>query len=450
MSLTRLRSGLSFSSPIYQLSRQVSSLPHPTPISATAVRFPLPRDPSSPPLTPPTRAKMVWCATHLNTRVKLMIKMLNLDDAAELSSYAIFTKRRQNVTTEICEAIIGAMCKAKRYNDALNLFHYFFNDYNLKPNISCCNHIIGALCEQNRLQEAFALYGHLLENAPFLRPNEDTHQLLAKGLVDADKLQSALHFVRRLMKKEDDVGSSVLNHLIRGHLKDDGDFTSAKRIFDVLKRKLVSSGDAQVFDLVFSFHGGDYNEIAVVKATFMEFWFEQGNDKEAMECYRTLAPKDFRMNAKTGNSLLQLFLKYGKKTEAWTLFNQMLERRNAQPSGFDSETCNIMVNECFKLGEISEAIKTFDKVKTVEDDDSQLCYGNILARFCEQGMLPEAETYFAEMSSKQYLIPNIPSYRTMIDAYCKAARFDDAFRVLDRAVEANLKCVATFSCLLFC
>ncbi|CAH8269286.1 unnamed protein product [Arabidopsis lyrata] len=353
---------------------------------------------------------MEWCATHLNTRVKLMIKMLNLNDAAELSSYAIFTKRRQNVTTEICEAIIGAMCKAKRYNDALNLFHYFFNDYNLKPNISFCNHIIGALCEQNRLQEAFAL---------------------------------------RLMKKEEDVGSSVLNHLIRGHLKDDGDFTSAKRIFDVLKRKLVSSGDAQVFDLKCSV-SGDYNEIAVVKATIMEFWFEQGNDKEAIECYRTLAPKNFRMNAKTGNTLLQLFLKYGKKTEAWTLFNQMLERRNAQPSGFDSETCNIMVNECFKLGKISEAIKTFDKVKTVEDDESQLCYGNILARFCEQGMLPEAETYFAEMSSKQYLIPNIPSYRTMIDAYCKAARFDDAFRVLDRAVEANLKCVATFSCLLYC
>ncbi|EFH54596.1 hypothetical protein ARALYDRAFT_907577 [Arabidopsis lyrata subsp. lyrata] len=327
---------------------------------------------------------MEWCATHLNTRVKLMIKMLNLNDAAELSSYAIFTKRRQNVTTEICEAIIGAMCKAKRYNDALNLFHYFFNDYNLKPNISFCNHIIGALCEQNRLQEAFALYGHLLENVPFLRPNEDTYQLLAKGLVDKCSVS------------------------------------------------------------------GDYNEIAVVKATIMEFWFEQGNDKEAIECYRTLAPKNFRMNAKTGNTLLQLFLKYGKKTEAWTLFNQMLERRNAQPSGFDSETCNIMVNECFKLGKISEAIKTFDKVKTVEDDESQLCYGNILARFCEQGMLPEAETYFAEMSSKQYLIPNIPSYRTMIDAYCKAARFDDAFRVLDRAVEANLKCVATFSCLLYC
>ncbi|XP_023638966.1 pentatricopeptide repeat-containing protein At1g10270-like [Capsella rubella] len=446
MSLLRLRSALSFSSTIYQPHRQVSSLSRSTPISAADVPFPLPKDPSSPPLTPPTKAKMECCATDLNTRVKLMIKMLNLDYAAELSRYAVFTKHRQNVTAEICEAIIGAMCKAKRYKDALHHFHYFFNEFNLKPNISCCNHIIGALCDQNRLEDAFALYGHILENAPFLRPNEDTHQHLAKGLVDADKLQSALHFVKRLMKKEEEVGSSVLNHLIRGHLKD-GDFTSAKRIFDVLKRKLVSPIDAHVFDLVYSFLGGDYNDIAIVKATFMEFWFEQGDDKEAMECYRTLAPKDFRMNARTGNTLLQLFLKYGKKTEAWTLFNQMLERRYAQPSGFDSETCNIMVNECFKLGEVSEAIKTFEKVKNDEDDESLLCYANILARFCEQSMLPEAETYFAEMSSRQYLIPNIPSYRTMIDAYCKATRFDDAFRVLDRAVEANLKCVATFSCL---
>lgn len=159
--------------------------------------------------------------------------------------------------------------------------------------------------------------------------------------------------------EHDDVGSSVLNHLIRGCLKD-GDFRFAKRTFDVLKRKLVSSRDAHVFDLVYSFLGGDYNEIAIVKATFMEFWFEKGDDKEAMECYLTLAPKDFKMNAKFCNTLLKLFLKYGKKTEACALFNQMLERLNAHPSGFDSETCNIMVNECFKLGEISEAIKTFD------------------------------------------------------------------------------------------
>lgn len=166
----RLRSALSFSSPINQLRRKLSSLP-----ISSAVPFTLPRDLSSPPLTPPTMCNMDCCATHLNTRVKLMIKMLNLDDAAAVSRYAVFTKHRQNVTAETCKAIISAMCKAKRYNDALHLFHYFFNDSNLKPNISCCNYIIGALCEQNQIDQAFVLYNHILENVPFLCPNEDTH-----------------------------------------------------------------------------------------------------------------------------------------------------------------------------------------------------------------------------------------------------------------------------------
>lgn len=122
----------------------------------------------------------------------MMIKLSNLDAAADQERLTVLAARARPsssaTATGTCDAIIGAMCRAGRYEDAFEYFHYFFNESNLKPNISCCNHIIGALCHQGRVDEAFRFYRHLLASSP-LPPNERTHETLAKGLVDAGRLK---------------------------------------------------------------------------------------------------------------------------------------------------------------------------------------------------------------------------------------------------------------------
>ena len=77
-------------------------------------------------------------------------------------------------------------------------------------------------------------------------------------------------------------------------------------------------------------------------------------------------------------------------------------------------------------------------------NDSQLCYRNIISRFCEQGMLSEAGAFFEDMCSKQFIIPDIPIYRIFFDAYANGSRFDDAERMANLTVDANLKCIAKF------
>lgn len=69
---------------------------------------------------------------------------------------------------------------------------------------------------------------------------------------------------------------------------------------------------------------------------------------------------------------------------------------------------------------------------------------NIISRFCEQGMLSEAESFFEEMRSKQFIVPDIPTYRLLLDAYANTGRFDDAERMVNLSVDANLKCIAKF------
>ena len=151
-------------------------------------------------------------------------------------------------------------------------------------------------------------------------------------------------------------------------------------VFRHLKQRVVSSADDEIADLVHLIIDEDYNGIAMVTATFIEYWFKQRNDEEAIKWYTSLLGKRFVMNPVTGNILLRILLDYDKKTEAWALFDRMLDNQ------FNAETCNIMVNECFANSRFKEAVNTFKRVGNTVND-SQLCYRNIISRFCEQGML---------------------------------------------------------------
>lgn len=95
---------------------------------------------------------------------------------------------------------------------------------------------------------------------------------------------------------------------------------------DAQKRLGASPIDDEVSDLIHFLIDEDYNGIAMMDATFIEYWFKQGNDKEAIKCYKSLLDKNFVMNAVTANTLLRILLDYGKKLEAKELFDQMVEK----------------------------------------------------------------------------------------------------------------------------
>ncbi|KFK37332.1 hypothetical protein AALP_AA4G242900 [Arabis alpina] len=205
----RLRSSNAISAPIRLIfSNNLSSLPN---SSAASVQYPIPRDPSSRPLPPHKEFmwKLDWCASHIHTRVMMMIKLSNLDAAADQSRLTVLAARSRSssssiaTTTRTCDAIIGAMCSAGRYSDAFDYFHYFFNVSNLKPNVSCCNHIIGALCHQGRVDEAVQFYRHLLTESSFT-PNEETYIFLVKGLVDVRRIKEAEDLIIEVMSSEAD------------------------------------------------------------------------------------------------------------------------------------------------------------------------------------------------------------------------------------------------------
>lgn len=104
-------------------------------------------------------------------------------------------------------------------------------------------------------------------------------------------------------------------------------------------------------------------------------------DEKVMECYLLFKEEFSKIYAIAVNVFLKVLLRYGKKIEVCLLFGQMMEK-DWSLRMFDFELCNIMVNECFKFGKISEVVEIFYKFVGIVSY-LQLCYRNLIIKFCE-------------------------------------------------------------------
>jgi pentatricopeptide repeat protein len=311
-----------------------------------------------------------------------------------------------------------------RYSDAFALYQYFFNQYNIIPDYWSYNILVKIHCEEGRVDEALEVYGHMIKNFQHSSSME-TLQHLVKGLIDAGRIEEALDLLRQMKKQG--VPAVVYNPLIKWFLEL-GNLDKANELLDEFMGKRRGSHDS-----------------GVVYATFMDWFFNQGKMKEAMESYKSWLDRPIdRIVPETYNVLLEVLLKHGKEKEAWELFDSMLHRHfPPYTEAVNSDTFNIMVNECFKLGKIEEAIPTFKMAGRKAFEMDVAGYNNIIARFCENGMLLEAEMMFAELTAKP-LPPDATSHRTLIDAFLKADRIDVALKLFKRMVDARLSVDANF------
>ncbi|EOA25660.1 hypothetical protein CARUB_v10019011mg [Capsella rubella] len=448
MSLLRLRSGLSFSSPIYQLRRQMSSLlfqNHPTPSPDAAFPFPIPRDPSSPPLKLPTDiiSKFDYTVSHVLAKVKVLINLSNLDAAAEYARLAVLAvpksledTRTKDQIAETCHRIIGAMWGEKRFEEAYELFHYFFNVNKVEPDCHCCSYVISALSQQGRLDEAILFYRRTIPYAHFC-PDSSS---LMNALLDAGRVDEAYSLF---------FGGRTYPDFIRGFLAH-GNIDKANGLFQDLKQ----GGESYPDDVAEQF---EMSQVA-----YMEHCFKQGKDEEAMEWYRSLVakyclkqdtndeqgtepkwrPKIWVTRADTVNTVLQILLKHGKKTEAWSLYDKLcgtcdIEQKEAGASrDLDQETHCIMIGECFETGEISKAMEITRKEARAGHYG---CYETLVTRLVRQEMMTEAEEMFNEMFSVRIpLYYHIGIHRIMVDGFAKAGKFDDAHRFVNKIADISL------------
>ncbi|VFQ80817.1 unnamed protein product [Cuscuta campestris] len=375
---------------------------------------------------PDSTSALVGPRLNLHNRVQSLIRAGDLDSAAAVARHSVFSNTRPTVFT--CNAIIAAMYRAGRYNDTKSLFQYFFNQSNIIPNVVSYNNLIVAHCESGEVDEGIKVYHYIIENAPF-SPSYVTYRHLTKGLIDSGRINEAVDFLREMLNKGHGADSLVFNNLILGFLEL-GNLEKANELFDELK------GRCSVYD-------------GTVNATFMDWFFKQGRDREAMDSYKDLLDRKFRMVPVTSNALLEVLLKHGKQKEAWDMFDAMLDDHTPPVfQAVNSDTFNIMVNECFKSGKVSEALETFKKAGKSEKSRpfsmDVAGFNNMITRLCEIEMMEDAEKYYMELCGKS-LNPDVMTYRTMINAYLKVENVEGVLEKYTKMVEAGLRVIPIYA-----
>ncbi|KAG6402051.1 hypothetical protein SASPL_138921 [Salvia splendens] len=375
---------------------------------------------------PDSTSALVGPRLNLHNRVQSLIRAADLDTASYVARQAVFQRVRPTVFT--CNAIVAAMCRAKRYDDAKALFHYFFHQASIVPNIISYNYLIASHCESKEVDLALEVYKEILESAPY-SPSAVTYRHLTKGLVNSGRMDDAVSSLREMLHKGHGADSLVYNNVILGFLNL-GNLEKANEIFDELKERCT------VYD-------------GVVNATFMDWFFNQGRAKEAMESYRDLMAREYKMVPATRNVLLETLLKHGKKDEAWELFHGMLDDHTPPTfQAVNSDTISMMVNECFKEGDVEKAKDVFKRTgkgaKSKPFYMDVAGYNNMITRFCELEMMDEAEQYYKQLLEKS-LVPDVNTFKTLIDAYIKVDMVEKVIQKYTEMAESGLRIIPPYA-----
>ncbi|KAJ4900034.1 Pentatricopeptide repeat-containing protein [Raphanus sativus] len=379
--------------------------------------YPIGRDHSRKQL--PDCTKIRCPSSMLDHRVHFLInEVSDLDSAANHARLAVRKRMNPEKALFTCNAIISAMFAAGRSGDAFDLFDFFFNESKMKPDIAACNLIIKSHCEEGRLDNALGLYNHLLRHPP--SPNHKTYDLLTEALVDAGMMDQALELLLRGRAELFNFQQpSMYMNLIRGFLQQ-GNLDMAYQLRDDFKTCSIR------------------NRITILNSVFVEYLFKQGNDEKAMELYRTsLNNNGFTANGHVGHPYLKVLLKYGKKTQAWALFDYMLDNFD-ECIGLGNETLNMMMDECIKEGRFSDALNILAKSKAKSKYLHVGAYRNLITNFCLNGRLSEAESVFDEWLKQEGTKPDDATYTSLIHAYIKAERVEDAIETVNKLMAAKL------------
>ncbi|XP_010512829.1 PREDICTED: pentatricopeptide repeat-containing protein At3g60980, mitochondrial-like [Camelina sativa] len=198
--------------------------------------------------------------------------------------------------------------------------------------------------------------------------------------------------------------------------------------------------------------GGDNSyptvTVTAITVTLIEHCFSRRQEETAMEFYTCLLEKSLMVDDASKKPLLEVLFKYGKRSEAWSLFHNVFVYTNGMDSEHSERIINTMVNELFKLDMSKEAIDSFDGVSArqgfFKHKFRHVPYANIITRCCEDGnLLSKANRIFRKLIKENPSACKISTFEEMINAYLKAGRLDDALETANKMVDAHLSQVSS-------
>ncbi|XP_004306550.1 PREDICTED: pentatricopeptide repeat-containing protein At1g79490, mitochondrial [Fragaria vesca subsp. vesca] len=205
-------------------------------------------------------------------------------------------------------------------------------------------------------------------------------------------------------------------------------------LFDGLNESRDFDGIQSLFDEMVQ----DSSNNGVLSSTaynrVIQFLAKADKMEVAFCCFKKIQDSGCKVDTRTYNSLILLFLNKGLPYKAFEVYESM----QAANCSLDGSTYELMVPNLAKSGRLDAAFKLFQEMKEKSVKPSFNVFASLVDSMGKAGRLDMAMKVYMEMQGYGFR-PSAPMFVSMIESNVKAGKLDAALRLWDEMKKAGFR-----------
>ncbi|CAN6878288.1 unnamed protein product [Brassica oleracea] len=299
-------------------------------------------------------------------------------------------------------ALVDAYGRGGRSDEAVRLCDEMTSK-GLAANTVVCNSVVYWLFMEGDVEGAMLVLSDMISKE--VEVDRFTHAIVIRGLCRNGYVEEAVKLQRGIKLEEDVVGYNTLMH----HF--------------VTERKMRCAGD-QILGSMFV---RGLSVDAVSFGTLIDGYLKEGKVEKAVDVYDGMIKMKKLPNLVIYNSIVNGLSKRGLSGAAEAVVKAMESK--------DAVTCNTVLNESLKIGNVEEAVSVLSEMK--KDDDEKLVslvtYNILINHLCKFGCCEKAKEVLKVMVERG-VVPDSITYGTLITWFSKNRGGDEVVEVHDYMV----------------
>ncbi|VVA92594.1 unnamed protein product [Arabis nemorensis] len=287
------------------------------------------------------------------------------------------------------------------------------------------NSLISGYAELGQYEDAMALYFQMAEDG--VKPDRFTFPRVLKacGGIGSIQIGEAIH--RDLVKEGFGYDVYVLNALVDMYAKC-GDIVKGRNVFDMIPHKDYVSWNSM---LTAYLHHGLFHEAldifrlmirngiepdkVAISSVLARVW----SSKRGRELHGWAIRRGMEWELSVANALIVLYSKRGQLSQAYFIFDQMLER--------DVVSWNAIISAHSKD---SNGLKYFEQMQRANARPDSITFVSVLSLCANTGMVEDGERLFSLMSKEYGINPRMEHYACMVNLYGRAGMIEKAYSMI--------------------
>ncbi|XP_055808792.1 putative pentatricopeptide repeat-containing protein At1g13630 [Solanum dulcamara] len=367
----------------------------------------------------------------------------NTDERIKLRE-EMFSKEGVHASDISDNMLLGSLCKSRRLDEALNLFHEIESSGRKLDHIMY-SILIRGLCKQGLVDMAFQLYKDMC--CKRIVPNIVAHRSILKSFCEKGYIYEARVLFDALINCDliDDI--FLVNIMVDGYAKL-GDIGEAVQVYELITGKGITPSVVTFNSLIYGFckarklddarnwvdticaHG--LIPSARTYTTLIDAYGEEGKMQAVFELLEEMKAKSIEPTHVTYTVIMKWLCKRRQIHESVRILKSML------PDGFqpDKVFYNTIIKSLCEARDMKGAFQLYKEMEVHKLQPSRVTYNILLNGLCTHGELKDAEELFYTLKDVGLMKCD---YTILIKAYCAKGSVHKAVDLFQKMIKKGFE-----------